>query len=159
MISKYESLWWTAAKKDDKYALNQLIASENDSCDDVDRDNHTTLIFISSLGLKLCVRVLAEAMGANLEVEDEIRRKLLDLAKEILKTMPQGNLIHFARRLRLKSVITKLEGVIFEAGLEYAVAKGVVGKRVRDEGKMMTHPDPECPLGPRIEPCWSTPER
>lgn len=81
-------------------------------------------------------REIIGAEGANPDVEDEIRQKLLDLAKEILKTMPQGNPIHFARWLRLKSVITELEGVIFEAGLEYAVAEGVVGKRVGLKGKM-----------------------
>ncbi|XP_021803344.1 signal recognition particle 43 kDa protein, chloroplastic-like, partial [Prunus avium] len=106
----------------------------------------------------------------------------LDLAKEVLKTTPQGNPMHFARRLGLESVIRELEGAIFEyaevqellekrgkgdrveylvkwkdggdnewvnaklidddlvrdfeAGLEYAVAEGVVGKRVGDEGTM-----------------------
>ncbi|KAM1006914.1 hypothetical protein COP1_003459 [Malus domestica] len=67
------------------------------------------------LSLARCHEIIG-GMGANPEVEDEIRRKLLDLAKEILKTMPQGNPIHFVRRLGLKSLVMELEGVIFEAG-------------------------------------------
>ncbi|XP_068320863.1 signal recognition particle 43 kDa protein, chloroplastic-like [Pyrus communis] len=127
------------------------------------------------------VKLLVE-LGADPEVEDERGRKPLDLAREILKTTPQGNPMHFARRLGLEAVIRELERVIFEyaevqellekrgkgdrteylvkwkdggdnewvnakligedlvadyeAGLEYAVAEGVVGKRVGDEGKL-----------------------
>ncbi|KAM1137096.1 hypothetical protein ACFX2B_034734 [Malus domestica] len=126
------------------------------------------------------VKLLVE-LGADPGVEDERGRKPLDLAREILKTTPQGNPMHFARRLGLEAVIRELERVIFEyaevqellekrgkgdrteylvkwkdggdnewvnakligedlvadyeAGLEYAVAEGVVGKRVGDEGK------------------------
>ncbi|KAI5315171.1 hypothetical protein L3X38_044347 [Prunus dulcis] len=127
------------------------------------------------------VKLLVE-LGADPEVEDDRGRKPLDLAKEVLRTTPQGNPMHFARRLGLESVIRELEGAIFEyaevqellekrgkgdrveylvkwkdggdnewvnaklidedlvrdfeAGLEYAVAEGVVGKRVGDEGTM-----------------------
>ncbi|PQQ13351.1 signal recognition particle 43 kDa protein chloroplastic [Prunus yedoensis var. nudiflora] len=106
------------------------------------------------------VKLLVE-LGTDPEVEDDRGRKPLDLAKEVLKTTPQGNPMHFARRLGLESVIRELEGAIFEyaedggdnewvnaklidedlvrdfeAGLEYAVAEGVVGKRVGDEGTM-----------------------
>ncbi|KAB1207624.1 Signal recognition particle 43 kDa protein, chloroplastic [Morella rubra] len=216
VVAEYESPWWTAAKKADDSALQQLIAAEGDmrDVDAVDPDGRTALVFVSGLGSETCVKLLAEAganldhcdnsggltalhmaagyvkpgvvkllldLGADPEVEDEKGRTPLDLAKEILTVTPKGNPVQFARRLGLESVLRNLEEALFEyaevqeilekrgkgdhleylvkwkdgrdnewvkpgligedlvrdyeAGLEYAVAEGVVGKRVGDDGQ------------------------
>ncbi|KAF5745786.1 signal recognition particle 43 kDa protein chloroplastic [Tripterygium wilfordii] len=127
------------------------------------------------------VKLLLE-LGADPEIEEDRGLTPLDLAKEVLKVIPKGNPMQFARRLGLESVIRSFEEELFEyaevqeivdkrgkgdqleylvkwkdggdhewvkpwfigedlvrdfeAGLEYAVAEGVVGKRVvGDDGK------------------------
>ncbi|KAK9286833.1 hypothetical protein L1049_015238 [Liquidambar formosana] len=215
VVAEYETPWWTAAKKADDSALQQLIAADDGrDVDAVDESGRTALLFVSGLGSEQCVRLLAEAganlnhkdnsggltalhmaagyvqqgvvrvlleLGADPEVEDERGRTPLDLAREILNVTPKGNPVQFARRLSLDKVIRLLEEAIFEyaevqeilekrgkddkveylikwkdggdnewvkvgligedlvrdfeAGLEYAVAEGVVGKRVGDDGK------------------------
>jgi signal recognition particle protein len=59
------------------------------------------------------VKVLLE-LGADSEIQDDKGCVPLDLAKEVLKVMPKGNPVQFARRLGLESVIRMLEGAIFE---------------------------------------------
>jgi signal recognition particle protein len=70
------------------------------------------------------VKVLLE-LGADPEIQDDKGCAPLDLVKEVLKVMPKGNPVQFARRLGLESVIRMLEGAIFE----YAEVQEILEKR------------------------------
>ncbi|KAK9165005.1 hypothetical protein Scep_000196 [Stephania cephalantha] len=100
------------------------------------------------------VKTLIE-LGADPEIQDDRGKTPMDIAKEVLAVAPKGNPLQFARRLGLERVIKALEEEIyeyaeewvrgrfvaedlardFEAGLEYAVAEGVVGKREGEGGR------------------------
>ncbi|KAK9164641.1 hypothetical protein Syun_005543 [Stephania yunnanensis] len=100
------------------------------------------------------VKTLIE-LGADPEIQDDRGKTPMDIAKEVLAVTPKGNPLQFARRLGLERVIRALEEEIyeyaeewvrgrlvaedlardFEAGLEYAVAQGVVGKREGEGGR------------------------
>lgn len=71
VVAEYETPWWTAAKKADDSALQQLISAADDDrdVDAVDQDGRTALHFVSGLGSEACVRVLAAA-GADLDHTD-----------------------------------------------------------------------------------------
>lgn len=71
VVAEYESPWWTAAKKADESALENLINSDDGrDIDAVDGDGRTALIFVSGLGSEPCVKLLAEA-GADVNHRDK----------------------------------------------------------------------------------------
>ncbi|KAI8533231.1 hypothetical protein RHMOL_Rhmol11G0281400 [Rhododendron molle] len=66
VVAEYETPWWTAVKKADDSALNQLIATaDGRDVDAVDEAGRTALLFVSGLGSEPCVKALAEA-GADI---------------------------------------------------------------------------------------------
>ncbi|XP_058188446.1 signal recognition particle 43 kDa protein, chloroplastic [Rhododendron vialii] len=66
VVAEYETPWWTAAKKADDSALNQLIATaDGKDVDAVDEAGRTALLFVSGLGSEPCVKALAGA-GADI---------------------------------------------------------------------------------------------
>ncbi|KAL5984106.1 hypothetical protein ACLOJK_018208 [Asimina triloba] len=69
VIAEYDGPWWTAAKKGDASALEQILAADTQSerdVDAVDGDGRTALLFVSGLGSEQCVKLLVEA-GADLD--------------------------------------------------------------------------------------------
>ncbi|KAE8645681.1 hypothetical protein Csa_020568 [Cucumis sativus] len=110
------------------------------------------------------VELLVE-LGADPEIDDEKGRTALELAKEILKATPRVQFMRrlglekVIRAVEKRGKGENLEYLVkwkdgednewvkvgliaedlvgdYEAGLEYAVAEAVVGKRVGDDGKM-----------------------
>ena len=64
--------------------------------------------------MRLDVAKLLLDLNMDLEVADDRGRIGLDLAREVLKATPKGNLMQFGRRIGLEGMVRVLEGVVLK---------------------------------------------
>ncbi|KAL9391222.1 hypothetical protein Peur_015142 [Populus x canadensis] len=120
----------------------KLLAEAGADLDHRDKSGGLTALHMAAGYVMPGVVKLLVDVGADPEVKDDRGLTPFDLAKEILRVTPKGNPMQFERRLGMGDnewVKAKFIGEYlvrdFEAGLEYAVAEGVMGKRPGDDGK------------------------
>ncbi|XP_057539445.1 signal recognition particle 43 kDa protein, chloroplastic [Amaranthus tricolor] len=130
-----------AVDSDGRTALHFVAGLGSDTCimllatygadvnrKDVSGGGLTPLHMAAGYARPEATRALLEA-GADPEIEDGKGRTPLDLATEVLKATPKGNLMQLGRRIGLENVVKILEGTIYE----YAEVEGILEKRGKDE--------------------------